>query len=68
MDKEEFFEAYEAVFDENGDVRKCGRDACIKLIELCEQKNHMLYFGDLETGFMEKENIKTLYMMEKGQS
>lgn len=68
MDKEEFFEAYEAVFDENGDVRKCGRNACIRLIELCRQRNHMLYFGNPETGVMEKENIKMLYMIEKGQS
>ena len=50
--------AYDAVFDENGDVRACGRDACAKLISLMREftsKN----IGDEETGKLEVDTIRS---------
>ena len=50
---------YNIVFDENGNVKACGRKACSNLIELCEMAtNGQMDFGNKETGMMNVELIK----------
>lgn len=55
--KEEIFELYNNVFDENQKVKVCRREACQKLIralkEICPEGD----FGDEMTGFMKSKNI-----------
>lgn len=51
-------EAYEKVFDAQGNVRACGRKACVELIEECEREQPYTYFGDTKTGRMNIEAIK----------
>ncbi len=50
---------YNIVFDNDGNVKACGRKNCIKLIELCEMAtNGQMDFGNKETGIMNTELIK----------
>lgn len=58
----DFLLKYDKVFDENGKVRLCGRDACIDLIISCHsiEKQTVGYFGSIVTGMMNIENIKKL--------
>jgi hypothetical protein len=52
--------AYNAVFDENGKVKECGRDACIRLINLMgnyTSKN----VGNENTGMLEIDAMKSEY-------
>lgn len=50
---------YQIVFDEDGNVKTCGRKNCSKLIELCEMAtNGQMDFGNKETGIMNVELIK----------
>lgn len=59
---EKMFEQYNKVFDENGDPRLCGREACKELILMCEENmGHKGLFGNIETGFMNVENIHALF-------
>lgn len=61
-------EAYEAVFDEQGYMKACGREACIRLIEACEAKDQQTYFGDKKTGKLCLSNLDVivrLYLDEK---
>lgn len=62
-EKEQFIKEYNKVFDENGNVRPCGRKHCENLINLAyliDKKNARLY-GNPRTGFMNIENIQQLY-------
>ena len=54
-------ELFEIVFDKDGNVKNCGRDACKKLILKCEQIKPGVDFGNPENGFMNVEKIKKLY-------
>lgn len=65
MANEKLIEAYEKVFDEQGMVKNCGRDACISLIEECEKVKIQVYFGDSQTGRMDIDAIKWLVTNEK---
>lgn len=61
-------EAYEAVFDENGNIKVCGRTACINLIEACEEEDQETYFGNKKTGVLCENNyerMKELYLNSK---
>lgn len=54
-------EAYNRVFDENGEIKLCGRYACMGLItslENIQKRVEGLDFGNKETGMMNVENIK----------
>jgi hypothetical protein len=51
---------YNTVFDDHGNVKACGRDACKKLISACQKENPMIDFGNLETGMMNISNIQRL--------
>lgn len=59
-----FNKLYNDVFDENNNVRPCGRDTCKTLIAFCNNanpdiiENNAEYFGSLETGHMNIENIQ----------
>lgn len=60
MDVSTLKAAYEAVFDENGQIRNCGRQACINLIQ--EMKKHSLIaVGDENTGIINVEILKAEY-------
>lgn len=55
---------YNMVFDANGDVKLCGRDACCALIALLSAmypSDDPLYFGNVQTGYMNVDNIKSIY-------
>ena len=56
-----FFELYDMVFDEKGNIKACGREICKKLIEVSRNIDDKVDFGNLDTGFMNVENIKNLY-------
>lgn len=64
MADEKLTKAYESVFDTQGNVRVCGRKACITLIEECEKKDSYTYFGNKENGRMDIEAIKRFYEKE----
>lgn len=57
-----FLLKYDKVFDENGKVKLCGRDACMDLIISCHsiEKQTVGYFGNIVTGMMNIDNIKNL--------
>lgn len=50
--------SYKDVFDENGNIKLCGREACKKLIRLMQCRFPDVDFGNAETGFMNTDNIK----------
>lgn len=52
--------AYEPVFDENGQIRSCGRHACIYLIQVMK-KYTSENVGDEETGMINVEKMKSEY-------
>ena len=62
-DIKDFMLKYEKVFDEHGNIRLCGRNACSDLIEACQRisSDKFVYYGNISTGFMEIDNIKNLY-------
>ena len=51
---------YDAVFDSNGDVRACRRDACKHLIEAINSKSDLIV-GNAETGMMNIDALKSEY-------
>lgn len=53
-------ELYEQVFDEQGNVKPCGRKVCQELMMICEQIIHEPC-GDKENGFMNVEKVKEAY-------
>ena len=61
MNKKDFKnlqKAYNAVFDERGQIKNCGRDACIRLITLMKRytsKN----IGNEDTGTLKTDTIKS---------
>lgn len=59
----ELIRRYDAVFNHDGSRKCCGRQACMDLIEACsmfDNKKPSEYYGDLKTGMMNSENIKSL--------
>jgi hypothetical protein len=51
---------YNQVFDNNGDIKNCGREACQALIVACNELEPLTNFGDVRTGFMDIGNIKRI--------
>lgn len=51
-------EQYNKVFDANGNVKACGRDECINLINMCKAQDQLTDFGNPLTGMMNVENIR----------
>lgn len=61
IDKNEFKEKYDAVFDENGSVKLCGREKCKDLVVACmvlSKNGSKNYFGNPDTGMMNVDNIQ----------
>jgi hypothetical protein len=61
IDKNEFKEKYDAVFNENGSVKLCGREKCKDLVIACmvlSKNGTKNYFGNPDTGMMNVENIQ----------
>ena len=56
-----FLNLYLIVFDENGNVRPCGRDACIELIRTASCIVPDKDFGDVSSGFMNVDRMHKLY-------
>ena len=52
--------AYNAVFDENGEIKACGRDACVNFISLMK-KYSSKNIGDINTGILDVDTIKSEY-------
>lgn len=48
---------YSEVFDEQGNVKACGREKCLELIEICSELDPFNYYGDSKQGFLNEENI-----------
>lgn len=55
---EAFIEQYNRVFDENGQVKACGREECKNLINMCKLEAPNEDFGNPLTGMMNVENIQ----------
>lgn len=57
---------YNRVFNENGEIKTCGREVCKTLINAINQETSV-YVGNPETGMMNIDNIKAEYkkIMEK---
>lgn len=55
--EERFSIVYNEVFDDYGNVKACGREKCIELIEICSEINPYNYYGDSKQGFLNEENI-----------
>lgn len=51
---------YDIVFYKNKEQKACGRDNCIKLIELLQKEFPEIDFGNTETGFMNLENMNLI--------
>ena len=63
MNKEyvkEFLEVYDEVFDENGNVKLCGREKCFQLIKLADKVEKGVSHGNLKTGHMYIEYMHKL--------
>ena len=52
--------AYEPVFDENGQIKACGRHACMYLIRVMK-KYTSENVGDEETGIINEEKMMNEY-------
>lgn len=59
--KEELKNQYSKVFDSEGNVKNCGRDDCICLIEMLNIEDPITDFGNVKTGFMNIENVKKFF-------
>lgn len=59
MDKiQAFVKQYNKVFDSEGNVRACGREACIDLINMCKVEDPLTDYGNPISGMMNIENIQ----------
>ena len=52
MKYQEFLQAYDAVFDETGCIKPCGREMTQRLIQAALSIEPCGEFGDLQTGYM----------------
>ena len=55
-----FEAAYNEVFDENGEMKACGRDVCMKLIVAANNVGDEEY-GDLDFGRLDVDAVKRLH-------
>ena len=59
MDK--LTKCYNAVFDEDGNIKVCGREKCSELIMAMQERIKTVDFGNEATGMMNVEGIKYYY-------
>lgn len=63
---EKFLACYAEVFNEDGSQKNCGRNKCIQLIKSAEElapNVDLGIFGSVETGFLNAEKLKELYIL-----
>lgn len=60
MNYQEFLQAYDAVFDDIGCIKPCGREMTQRLIRAALSIEPYGNFGDLRTGYMNVEEIKKI--------
>ncbi len=58
--KEDFLYLYNEVFDEEGNIKNCGRKKCQELIEKCQEIDPGVFYGELNRGFMNIDAIRRL--------
>lgn len=56
-----FEKLYKEVFDEQGNVKACGRDRCKMLMQLAHKLDAGANFGDTNAGYMNIEAMKELH-------
>lgn len=49
------------VFTPSGEVKPCGREICIRLIEEASANYPETDFGNPETGFMNEDNFRKVF-------
>jgi len=59
-DLEELKDAYQAVFDENDQIKNCGRVACMRLIHIMK-KYSTENVGNPDTGTLEINTVQSEY-------
>lgn len=60
-----FREAYEAVFDTDGNIKACGRESCKRLIIYIKDRFHATV-GNASTGFItDVDTIRSLYLIDR---
>lgn len=60
-----FREVYEAVFDADGNIKACGREACKRLIVYVRDRFHATV-DNVTTGFItDADTIKSLYLIDR---
>lgn len=57
MNKEKFNSLYQNCFDENHQIKACGRDACQKLLSFLKDPK----YGNIDSGRLNIEEINKLY-------
>ena len=55
---DEIKELYNEVFDEQGNIKLCGRDTCKKLMRALNEIYEDVNFGDLDAGFLNIETVQ----------
>lgn len=63
--RQQFIDTYVKVFDANDNIKPCGRNITISLIEIAKQLEKNIDFGNNRTGVMNVSNIKALYLKIK---
>lgn len=67
--RREFLQQYNVCFDPNGNITKCGREACKTLISIASAitKDTNTIYGDENTGRLDVAKIKELYSTIKAE-
>lgn len=60
-DNFDFFNQFDRVFNKDFSIKSCGRDETRLLIKICNQIESSTDFGNVDTGFMNIDNILKLY-------
>lgn len=56
-----FIKQFNEVFNSDYTVKPCGRNDCVKLIQLANQLKPGRVYGNPNTGFMHTDNLIALY-------
>ena len=57
----EFFKLYHQVFDEEGNIKACGRDTCFALIVVADEVEPEISHGDTHRNFVYSKKMHSLY-------
>ncbi len=59
--EDKFEQEFKKVFTDNNTVKACGREECKKIIEIAKEIDNERYYGSIETGLMNTDNIVKLH-------